>query len=289
MRNLYVTDLDGTLLNKDAVVSPYTCEVINRLVEKGLLFTYATARSLTSALTATAGLMVRTPVAAYNGAFIIRPDTEEVLHFSGFAPQTADWIRGAAGELGIFPLVYSVIGGEQRVSWDVTGENEGMRNYLSRRRGDKRLRPMKGQDGLYDGEIFYFTCIGGREELIPLYERVKENERCVCHFQKELYQPEYWCEIMPYQATKAQAVQRLKKMLGCTRVVAFGDSYNDIPLFQIADECYAVVNAVDELKAVATGIIESNERDGVAKWLQSRAEVTQEKLLRSGRYNLYNL
>ena len=51
-------------------------------------------------------------------------------------------------------------------------------------------------------------------------------------------------------------------------MVSFGDAINDIPMFQVSDECYAVSNAVDELKKIATGIIESNEEDGVARWLQ---------------------
>ena len=93
------------------------------------------------------------------------------------------------------------------------------------------------------------------------------TERCYCNFQQEFYQPEYWCELMPREATKANAIIRLKAMLGCDRVVAFGDALNDIPMFQIADECYAVENAVEELKALATGSIASNEQDGVAKWL----------------------
>ena len=44
-------------------------------------------------------------------------------------------------------------------------------------------------------------------------------------------------------------------------------------MFEISDECYAVENAVDELKAVATGVIESNEEDGVAKWLLDHVEL----------------
>ena len=35
----------------------------------------------------------------------------------------------------------------------------------------------------------------------------------------------------------------------------------------MSDECYAINNAVDELKEIATGIIGSNNDDGVAKWL----------------------
>ena len=48
MRTLYVSDLDGTLLRPDGRVSAYSLGVLNRLIEAGVLFTYATARSLSS-------------------------------------------------------------------------------------------------------------------------------------------------------------------------------------------------------------------------------------------------
>ncbi len=48
-KTLYVTDLDGTLLNKNDRINPKSIEIINSLVEKGMAFTYATARSLVSA------------------------------------------------------------------------------------------------------------------------------------------------------------------------------------------------------------------------------------------------
>ena len=40
MKELYVTDLDGTLLNRQDRISPFSVRVINELVDKGLLFTY---------------------------------------------------------------------------------------------------------------------------------------------------------------------------------------------------------------------------------------------------------
>ncbi len=49
MKTLYVTDLDGTLLNSKDSINEYSLQVINGLIEKGMLFTYATARSLSSA------------------------------------------------------------------------------------------------------------------------------------------------------------------------------------------------------------------------------------------------
>lgn len=45
MKTLYVSDLDGTLLNSKQHTSSYTNQVINQLVDEGMLFSYATARS----------------------------------------------------------------------------------------------------------------------------------------------------------------------------------------------------------------------------------------------------
>lgn len=267
MKTLYVTDLDGTLLNQAAKVSGRSIEIINRLVEEGMLFTYATARSLVSASVATNGLTAKIPVIAYNGAFILKPDTGEVLYSVKFTTEEMQSVREVLERNDISPLVYSMIDGVERLSWNIERENEGMRNYLSRRQGDRRLRPLQGDDGLYAGEVFYFTCVGTDEELKPLYDTMKIDDRYVCTLQKELYQPEYFCEIMPAEATKAKAITRLKELWNCDRIVSFGDAINDIPMFRISDECYAVENAVEELKALATGIIASNEEDGVAKWL----------------------
>ena len=45
MKTLYVTDLDGTLLTSKEKVSPYSRDKLNMLTERGLLLSFATARS----------------------------------------------------------------------------------------------------------------------------------------------------------------------------------------------------------------------------------------------------
>lgn len=79
-------------------------------------------------------------------------------------------------------------------------------------------------------------------------------------------------EIMPKTVSKANAVMQLKAQLCCDKVIVFGDGKNDIDMFEIADECYAVENAVDELKERATAVIASNNEDGVARWLQEHVQ-----------------
>lgn len=271
MRTLYVTDLDGTLLNRHDSISPYSVETINRLVEQGMLFTYATARSQVSAAVVAKGLSAKIPVIVYNGAFIISPSTGEMLSELYFEPAEADKVRDILTEHNISPLVYSYVNGVEKVSWVKAEENQGCKHYLSKRKGDRRLRPLEDGSGLYDGKIFYYTCIGEGEELKPIYELLKKDKNYRCTLQQELYRPEYWLEIMPVKATKAEAIGRLKELWQCDRVVSFGDAVNDLPMFEISDECYAVSNAVEELKAAATGVIGSNEEDGVARWLAENA------------------
>lgn len=272
MKTLYVTDLDGTLLNTKSRINPYSLAVINHLVENGMLFTYATARSLVSASVVTQGLSTRIPIIAYNGAFIIHPSTGEILSSAYFQKDEVDKIIEVLDKFKISPLVYSYVDGEEKVSWITEKENEGIRYYLDVRKGDKRFRPLKNPSLLFEGNPFYITCIGEQKDLLPIYNIFSQDERYICSLHQELYRPEYWCEILPKKATKANAIAQLKKIWNCDRIISFGDAVNDIPMFQISDECYAVCNAVDELKAIATGIIGSNDEDGVAKWLQAHVE-----------------
>ena len=46
MKVLYVSDLDGTLITRNERISEYNLGILNALIGRGLLFTYATARSL---------------------------------------------------------------------------------------------------------------------------------------------------------------------------------------------------------------------------------------------------
>lgn len=274
MKVLYVTDLDGTLLNSNDRISQYSIQTINGLVAKGMQFTYATARSLVSASVVAKGLSTTIPVIAYNGALIIHPDTGEVISSLSFTEEEADYLSGVLQEHGGNPLVYAYVDRVERVSYVTGKENEGIRRYLDVRKGDRRFRPLKDETYLYQGDIFYFTCIAGREELLPLYEIFSGDGRFRCTLQQELYRPEFFLEIMPKKASKAEAIKRLKEIWHCDKVVSFGDAINDIPMFEISDECYAVANAVPELRACATGVIASNDEDGVAKWLSRFGQIS---------------
>ncbi len=273
-RTLYVSDLDGTLLRRDETISPFTAETINRLVEAGMLFSYATARSYLTASKVAAGITARIPVIVYNGAFIVDSQTQAVLLSNYFTEEEAAAIQAALFQNGVAPIVYSVLDGAEKFTYYEDSVTSGMRFFLDSRKKDVRNRPVTRQEALCAGSVFYFCCIDEEEKLQPVYALLKDRYHCI--FQRDLYSGEPWLEILPKGATKANAALQLKGLLGASRVVCFGDGKNDLSLFGVAEECYAVANAVPELKACATAVIGGNAEDGVASWLSSHARVREE-------------
>lgn len=266
---LYISDLDGTLMKSDQTISAFTADTINRLVKQGLHFSYATARSILTASKITENITAEIPVIVYNGSFIQDSKTHEILYSRFFDKASADLILRQLLSSGVYPIVYSHTGGREKFYYCRDRQNSGISAFLSERRNDVRNTPVASAAQLPTDGCFYFTCIDSEEKLYPLYRHFKEDFYCV--YQKDIYSGEQWLEIMPAQTSKANAVLHLARLLGCTRIVCFGDGKNDIPMFRIADECYAVANADPELKAIATGIIPGNNEDGVAKWLLTHA------------------
>ena len=266
-KTLYVTDLDGTLLGPDAALSEYTKHTLNKRIAGGLCFTYATARSWHSAVKVTEGLRLTLPAIIFNGTAIVEAASGKVLSLESFTPSELEFIKEKLEQYQIAPLVHAFVDEKERVSWNRQCETSGIRDYLSSRPGDTRQRAVSGSRALFEGTVFYVTCIATEPELRPFYEEIKKEQRFTCVLQQDVYSPFYWCEIMPQNATKAAAAQKLKAMLGCSQLVTFGDALNDIPLFEAADRCYAVQNAAPELKRIATGIIGANTENGVARFL----------------------
>jgi len=270
MKTLYVSDLDGTLLRSNEKTSEYTNDVINSLTKKGMIFSYATARSLVTAQKVTKGINAKIPLIIYNGAFIVDNVTGEIIKANYFDEQINDLLNRLF-DAGIYPIVYSYLDGVEKFSFVPNLCSPGMKTFTDSREGDSRTNKVDDPSELLKGNKFYITCIDEPSKLLPFYEEFKDIYHCV--YQVDIYTNDQWLEIMPKEASKANAINLLKDSLGCDRVVAFGDGRNDIDMFGIADEGYAVANAHKDLKAVATDIIGTNDDDGVAKWLEDRFSV----------------
>ena len=274
MSTLYVSDLDGTLLLSSEHTSEYTNRTLNELIENGLLFSYATARGFLTASKVTSGLHMRLPLVVHNGAMIVDSADGRILHVNTFGAQAKPLLDDLLA-LGMQPVVYAVIGGETKLSFCGEPRTKGLAQFVEERKNDPRLRRVENLSQLYAGDIYYFNCIDDEEKLRPVYEQYRTQHHCV--LDREFYSKVYWLEIMPRTATKASAIKQLQQMLGCEKVVVFGDGINDIDMFRMADESYATAYDCDDLKQIAKVVIGSNDDNAVAKWLLYRC--SQERVL----------
>ena len=266
---LYLSDLDGTLLRSDQSLSAYTCAVIDRLVSAGVHFSYATARSIETAEKVTRGIRVALPVIVQNGTFIVDSATKKPLWSAKLTLQEAETIFEAFLRRGLFPIIYAVIDGRNRFSYLRDRCTGPQWEFLLTRIGgsDRRAREIFSEEDALDGDLHYFACISDDEgALLSVKEALEGDFRCI--FSHDIYTGAPWLEVMSNSASKAAAARRLREMLGCNKLVCFGDAVNDLPMFELADERYAVANAAPELKAIATDVIDGNDEDAVAGWLE---------------------
>ncbi len=80
---------------------------------------------------------------------------------------------------------------------------------------------------------------------------------------------ELFYDVMPKGCNKGKGLELLQKHYGIfpEETVAFGNAPNDIPMLLQAGTSYAVSNASEDLKAVATEVIGSMREDAVLKKL----------------------
>ena len=262
MKILYVSDLDGTLLNSETKLSDYTIKELNKLIDDGLNFTYATARGYNSSKVVSEGLNIKYPVILCNGVKIYDPLTEKTLFSSFFNKEEIKLVKRISEKYDNYPILYQTKEDVDKFYYVEYNISSGKKYYLDKRVSDKRLTISKDKEDLFSHDsIYYFNFIDTYENLKPIYDELKEHFRCV--FQQEIYREEYWLEVLPNKADKGHSLAKLKKLLDVDKIIYFGDSVNDIEAFKVADLCYAVSNSKKELLPYANEVIGSNNSNGV--------------------------
>ena len=157
-KTLYVSDLDGTLLKKDKTLSDYTKSALNRLIKSGAAFTYATARSFSSASPLVCDIDIAIPSVTFNGVFIVDPKSGEHIIENVFSRKSLDLAKKFIKTNNLAPIVYSYIDGRERVSY-LENRLSDVSGYVNSKDGDERLRAVSSYKELFEGNVFYLTLL----------------------------------------------------------------------------------------------------------------------------------
>ncbi len=271
MKTLYITDLDGTFLNSKAEISHRSAEIVNKLTHSGVLFSVATARTYATVTEMFKGILLPCPLVLMNGVTIYDPCKNKILHSNPIPENLAEKIISVFRKHCVEPMLYFQNEEVLDIYYcDIA--NDYQRDYVSQRINCKTKRFIKSEKPveITGKSLVYIVSLDYREKLQDIYDEISDIPGARAMFYKDTYTDCYFLEIISSAVSKATGTKQIKEMLCIDKIVAFGDNLNDIPLFEVADECYAVRNAEDELKSIATGIIGSNDEDAVAEFILNR-------------------
>lgn len=268
---LIVFDLDGTLLNRRSEVSEHTRETLQRLGERGIAYTVATGRTLHAARDLLEGHGFKLPHIYKNGVMIWRPDDDRYSHNNLLSNTEIRTVIEAFMGQGVTPFIFTVEPGDGHAVYHPPMRHDVERRLarvLSQERG-LALLPVSELPA--DADISNISAIGAGEAIGAVERAVQAEEHLVAYAGIAIEGQELqWIDIHHSAASKGGAVAELKKDLGVTRVICFGDSDNDLSMFALADESYAPSNARDEVKAAATQVIGHHDENGISEFLRQR-------------------
>jgi Cof subfamily protein (haloacid dehalogenase superfamily) len=271
MKTLYISDLDGTLLNNHAEISEYTENTLNRLIQKGLLFSVATARTAASTVKILSDIHLNNPVILMNGVIIYDISENKYIKIEPLPNDIISTVIGIFRAFHITGFMYSIENDKLTTYYENLGTISNREFHDVR--VDRYRKSFTKIASFYDVKeynIIYFVLIDTKDILQPVYDSLKNFSNIDVIMYRDTYSEVFWyLEIYSVKASKYNALLFLRKHYGYDNIIGFGDNLNDLPLFKACDERYAVENATIQVKSAATAVIGSNENDAVAKWIEN--------------------
>ncbi len=271
---LIVFDLDGTLLNSRSEISDYTSETLRLLGAKGIAYTVATGRTLHGARSVLEGHRFELPQVYKNGVMVWHPKDE---CFAGGATLTANELTAvvdACEQNELTPFVFTLDDDNESTVYHTPISSKVERELLKAIDVEQHVRARDLAELCDDKRITHVNALGRPDAIEAVVSRVRDEAHLVAYSGVALEgKPWRWLDIHHHAASKGGAVEDMRRLLGVERVICFGDSDNDLSMFETADESYAPANAKDAVKAAATAVIGHHDEEGIARFLRERFEL----------------
>ncbi len=271
MQTHYASDLDGTLLGSDRKVGSESVRLLNEAVEKGAMFSVATARTPATVGPLLSEVNCTLPLMVITGAAIRDRTDNQYLHASFHWVTTAKRLLDLYRRHGLSTFIYIL--GEDNVIhiYHIGNMSPLERVFMEERLATPYKRFHIPEDGNSElpsklDRVLLFYSMRPTEEVERVYDEIKDADDLRAVFYHDMYGEEIaLMEVFSPDASKANAVRILADMVGADRIVAYGDNVNDLPILEVADDAVAVENAVDAVKGIADRIIGPNTENSVAK------------------------
>ncbi len=270
MKTLYISDMDGTLLQSDGRMSEFTKEQLNEFYKQGIPFAVATARSMVSAMPILEGVHFKAPIVLMNGVFVYDTETGKAVKYHEIDHSILPKILDCFYEKDLHPFMF-LYSDDYKLSIKYTEfDNDGMKEFYDMRvdmldgrftQTDNMTIIPQGQHPVY---VNYYAL---PQILDPVVKKLKEIDGIDFAYYKDSYSDDWLIEIYSHTASKANGAKEIAEIINAKKITAFGDNLNDIIMLKGADTAVAVENAVPQVKEIADIIIGNNNDDSVVKYI----------------------
>jgi len=272
--NLIVFDLDGTLLNKSSKISAYTTETLRRLTAHGIAYTVATGRAMHGAVDILEGHGFSLPQIYKNGVMIWNPDIERYSTSHVLTLAEIGHVADAFMQRDVTPFFFTLEAGNKHAVYHPPLRQKSEYKLVKSFERERNLPVLPVADLPADADITNISAIGPDLAINAIADMVQDEAQLVAYMGIAIEDRKLnWIDIHHHSGSKGGAVDSLKKELGFSRVICFGDSDNDLSMFERADEAYAPETAKASIKPPATSVIGNHDSDGIAHFLAERFDL----------------
>ena len=255
------SDIDGTLITSDLVISPMTQAVIKKAVAAGVKFVPVSARMPEAIKPIIDGLGFSYPIISYNGA-LVQDEKGRVI-------QSQPLDSRLAAEICTFL--------EQEwpeVVWNVYAFSK----WLSQNRENVWIHREEVIVGLASEQVglekieqepaVHKLLLMGEPEVIDRLEEALKALYPELSIAKSL---PYYIEVMAQGIDKGQAVRALAShyQTEIADTLGFGDNFNDLPMLDAVGIGYAMGNAPEAVKEQVGRVTADHNHDGIAQVLEA--------------------
>jgi len=259
--SLLAIDLDGTLLISDNSVSDANVEAVALACQAGVEVLIVSARPPFGMDEASRWLGLDGIQIAYNGAYVVDRASGKVLLHHPMTAEEAKVMIQLLREHGLYVGYYC------GMEWYVELECEEMRFEQRGLQGAPKVVTDLLSDAPPQPDKLIVIDLNRQDRLAAFYEAAHETMPGL----NILYSSPGSIEIGSIDASKGLALAWIADHLGIPRreVMAIGDNFNDLSMFDIAGNAVGVGNAPEAIQARAGLVVASNDMDGVAETIHS--------------------
>ena len=256
-----ISDLDGTLLNQDHIISDYTKTVFQELYNQGYLIIIATGRHHLDAMPIVDTLGIPTYLVTSNGARIHSPNRDLMFSFD----IESDAVKSILA-LDRDPEITTVLFKE--TVWQTSKDNQKINSFQTKM---NYMPEIVDFDSLEDyTALKVFFTHEKHSTLLALRDRIVASH---AHLFSHAFSLPHCLEFMDKSVDKSVAIAKILEIeqSGFHKAISFGDGYNDEEMLKSTAKGFVMSNAPQSLKDKLSHleVIKPNNEDGVAKYLSN--------------------